>query len=283
MAKVAPPATVDGPAVEPLRYGLFSVATMPEMPNNRWTAGVTWESEVPCEHATAYGSDCESPAGVPLTFREGQDVVEALPFQAKGSYRCKTFSKPADEAQARALNHLLGWEERQVERAIMHGDLGNTPSFQGAVILNGGVSTTPENALNILEEWLGQNVPGIGVLHVPRALAGAYGMGMSAKAGFSRQGSHLETMLGTLVAMGAGYDIDNVSPSGVKPAPGERWVYASARPVVRRSEVFFTPGEDNRVNTDDNDLTVAAHRTYVVGWDCTVAAVLVDSASTESP
>ena len=277
MVNVAPLSVVDGPTVAPLRFGLFSVSTLPEESNGRWQNGVTWESEVPCDPpGDGYGSQCESPAGYPLQVREGQDVVEALPFTVFGSYRCKTFSKPLGDAQARALNHLIGWEERMVERAVMHGDLGNSPSFQSATNLTGAGAVPPDVALNRLEEWLGTSIPGVGVLHVPRSLAGTVGGGDWV----SRQGPHLETVSGTQVAVGAGYDLDHVGPSGATPADGERWVFATSKPVIRRGEVYFTPQESNRVDTVSNDVSVLAHRTYVVGWDCAVAAALVDTGAT---
>lgn len=268
--RTAPPAVVDGPAVESLRFGLFSVALMPDVENGRWQNGATWESEVPCDPATGYGADCDSPAGYPLSPREGQDIVEAVPFTAYGSYRCKTFSKPLDEAQARAAAHLLGWEERQVESAIMRGHLGNSPSFQGAVDVAPGTAVSIAQAVNLLEQWLAENTPGAGVLHVPRSLTGSL-----INAPVTRAGQHLETIVGTRVAVGGGYDMGHVGPDGTAAPDGTRWVYASGRPVVRRGAVHYTPDEGNRVDTGNNDVTVLAHRTYVVGWDCSVAAVLV--------
>lgn len=266
-----PQLVVEGLAPDPQPYGLFSVAAVPVEDDPKFQLGVIWETEVPCTPANGYGVECENPSGVPLVIREGQDVVTTLPFAVYGTYRCKTFSKPLDEARARALSHLLGWEERSVERAILHGDLGNEPSFQGADVLTNDIVDV-ECATNLIEEWAAQNLPGVATIHSPRALGGSWASSDVA----SRVGDHLETLAGSLVVLGGGYDMDNVSPAGVPHDVNARWVYVTSRPRVFRSQqVFFTPSDSNVVNTENNDVTVVAHRHVVAGWDCDVAAVQV--------
>ena len=274
---VAPATYVSPPTREGLRFGLFSVANMISNPESRWEMGVEWEP-FDCGMGGAVSVVCDEPAGVPIEIENGDGVgelVNAQPFAVFGRYRCSAFSRSLDEAEERARAHLALIEERQVERAIMHGDVDNTSTFVGATDLTPGAgdAVPVHEGLGLLEEYLGTTYGGQGVVHLPRRL------GPHATSGLiSRQGQRLETMLGTLVAAGAGYDVENVGPDGTPAGAGERWVYATGRPHVRRSDVFVMPDADHYLDRENNDVSVIAQRLYAVGWECATGAVLVQTA-----
>lgn len=270
---VAPATYVSPPTREGLRYGLFSVANMVTNPEARWAMGVEWEP-FDCSMGGGISVVCDDPAGVPIDVDNGDGVgalVEVMPFVVYGRYRCSAFSRSLDEAEARARAHLSLIEERQVERAIMHGDLDNTSTFVGATDLTPGTDAVPlPVALGLLEEFLAVEYGGQGTVHMPRRL------GTQATSGLiSRQGQRLETLLGTFVAAGGGYDVANVGPGGTPAAEGERWLYATGRPHVRRGEVLVMPDSEHHLDRTNNDVTVIAQRLYAVGWECATGAVRV--------
>jgi hypothetical protein len=281
LPRVAPPTLVTSPTREPQPFGLFSVASMLTSPAERWQVGVEWEP-TSCSPAGSVSGDCFDPdagegegegaAGLPLDgYPSGVGpLVMAAPFAVYGSYECSALSRPLAEAQARADAHLFAWEEAEVERTITAGDRGTVLSLQGATDLTPAGGASVLDAVAILEGHLGTNYGSVGVLHVPRSAA-AHGYAQDA---FRRIGQRLETEVGNLVAAGSGYDLAAVGPDGNATPAGSVWIYATGRPVIRRSEVFHTPDVNFRPNVSNNDLTIFAWRTYLVAWECTTAAVL---------
>ena len=67
----------------------------------------------------------------------------------------------------------------------------------------------------------------------------------------------LQTMTGTPVVAGAGYNLDLGEGGTVK-------IYGTGAIVIRRSSVSTLIGVDRGVN----DFLALAERTYLVGWDC---------------
>lgn len=271
----APAEYLAPPVPDPTRFGLFSVANMVEDPAVRYEAGVEWEP-IACEVGGIVTMVCppdpDVREGLPLVARAGEGLVEVAPFAVVGSYLCSAFSRPLDEAENRARQHLAMGEQRAVEYAVATGLPDNTPSFQGAVDMTPAGAVSVAQGFGLLEAYLGANYGGVGTIHAPRLVAYA----ASADAGVSRQGQRMETPLGTLVAFGGGYDIAVVSPTGVATPDGQAWLYATSRPIIRRSEVFVTPDEEFRPQTANNDVEIFAQRIYAVGWECVTGAVLVD-------
>lgn len=270
---VAPPLVVDGPPVQTLPYGLFSVAVFPPTDAQpHWQNGVQWETAAPCTAPRGVVGDPCSPGPIDSegAFEEaaGTEVVTATPFVARGLYRCKSLSHESEAARVRALNALLAWEERQVEQTIASG--GSNPSFRGALVLEAGPVSVAEG-VDLLSGYLATSHHSVGVIHAPRGIEAT----LTRKVKIERRGQHLETVGGTLVVLGGGYDLAPYGPDGTPAPDGTAWLYATGRPVVYRSEPFFTPGPDNEINISNNDRSIAANRTYVVGWDCGEAAVLV--------
>lgn len=266
----APPAYVAPPTPDGARFGLFSVANMTDSPDVQWEVGVEWES-LACGMPGVVSLACVDgdEAGVPLEPDSGVDTVRVLPFAVYGSYDCSVFSRPPDEAENRARQHLALGEERAVEYALTVGGFDHQPTFQSAVDLTPSGGAVPvKGGVGLLEGHLAENYGGVGTIHSPRTL-GPY-------LPVEREGQRLETKLGTMVAAGGGYDVANQGPDGTTPPDEERWLYATGRPIVRRSDVIVVPDEDQRPNRRTNDFTVIAQRIYAVGWDCATAAVRVE-------
>lgn len=273
MGLIAPPIYLAPPQVEPHRYGLFSIANMPD-PTGRWEFGVEWEP-IAGERAELRAHECVDDYTEDVVLRDGETTVDSIPFVVVGSYLCKSASRQMEDAEARAIAHLNAGEFRAVEFAIATGVMGNEPSFQGATDL----TPTPGTAVNLsdgfglLESNLASNYGSTGSIHAPRLLAPAIGEGQFAW----RHGQRLETLVGTLVAIGAGYDLANIGPDGTTPSAGETWLYATGRPTIRQGEVFVQPDESHYLVKDDNDVAIMAQRTYLVAWEGPTLAVLVEA------
>lgn len=263
---VTPAAYIPPPSPEGKRYGLFSIAQMDTDPALRWEMGVEWEP-LAGERAGLVSTVCVDPSGLPLDARAGEGLVTALPFAVVGSYKCSAFSRSTEEAENRARQHLSLGEERAVEHAITAGGWDNAPLLVDGVDLTpGGTAVPVDVGFGLLESHLGSEYPGVGAIHAPRLMSGqAWNL-----AGVHREGQRLETLLGTLVAFGGGYD-----EAAATPADGTGWLYATGRPVVRRGDVFVTPDADHRPSMTQNDMEIYAQRTYVVGWDGPAARVNV--------
>lgn len=277
---------VAAPSPNPYPFGLLSVSIKPDVTSeDHWEAGLRWEA-TPCEPAAITGYGCVgggAPAlfGVPKTYRDGTDYIDGNPFVIYGSSKCSPIGGQWERGYDRATAHLLNGEERALERAIYLGEAGNhqtlidpdtvdlTPTPGTAVSITAGVA--------LLEAHLVGTHHSVGVIHAnPRDVTF-----MVAEGGIIRmptaQSTSLNTYLGTYVAAEGGMD-GNTGPDGteIDPADGTHWLYASGRPVVRRSQPFQVPTERTTgLDRATNDLELLVERTYIVAWECITAAVLV--------
>lgn len=272
----APPDYMGPPTPDPARFGLFSVANMVTDPTMRYEAGLEWEP-IACGPGGIVTMICppdpDVREGIPLVARDGEDLVTVLPFAVTGSYLCSAFSRPMEEAENRARQHLAVGEERAAEFAIATGDPDNEPTFAGATDLTpAGGAVGVKAGFGLLEAHLGANYGGVGVIHAPRLVAPV----ASSEGLTDRVGQRIETQVGTMVAFGGGYDLANIGPDGNTPPEGNAWLYVTSRPQIRRSEVWITPDEDQRPNIANNDVEIFAQRIYSVGWECVTAAVQVE-------
>lgn len=274
MATIAPSDVVDTPTVEAPRYGLLSVSIEIETgADPSWRNGVSWEP-VACARAGSVGVDCTTDFGLPKTFMTQDDFTEGKPFSVYGSWGCGPIGSTVEEMRANATSHLIAGEQRELERVVWTGDRGNSPSFVDASTVNltpgaaPGTPQTPERALGRLEEHLGDNYGSIGAIHVP--LEGLPRLSDHVM----QEGEVLRTLRGTYVAAGAGYSV-NTGPDGSAAPADSVWMYATGRPVLRRSQPEVVPDGDGWLSMADNEATMLAERTYVVAWDCVTAAVLM--------
>lgn len=273
MGLIAPSVYIAPSATDPHRFGLFSVANVAESPE-RWELGVEWEP-IESGRAELRAHECVDVYTADIVPEPGVDRAEALPFIVVGTYDCKSASRPITEAEERARLALTAGEERAVEYAIATGAMGNTPTFQGADDLTpAGGAVSLDDGLALIEATLGSDYQSVGTVHAPRLLGPPLGRYRLVE----RQGQRLETLTGTYVAVGGGYDLANVGPDGTTPDAGTAWLYGTGRPTMRMSDVFVQPDEAHYLDKATNDVVILAQRAYLIAWDGPTVAVLVDAA-----
>jgi len=273
---IAPPAVVTGAARAPLPYGLFSVLSPREagMTADRWENGVTFEA-LTCEPVMGIGQpqcDPEETVGLPKTLdAAGNEIGAASPFTVYGHFSCAPVGWTPEAAQGRASAHLLAREEARVEQALWTGDLGNTPNLVTDVtVLAGGAALPLGSGIAALENWLATSYGSLGVIHVTRAAA----LELLRDGYIEARNGRLETVLGTPVVAGAGYD----GSGPTAPGEGQAWAYATPALFGYRSEVFTSSSlAGDLLDRGVNTLYAVAERTYLLGFDpCGHAGVILE-------
>lgn len=274
-----PPLYVDAPVVMPYTYGLFSVALTPaEDPDPHWACGVDYQP-MSCDKSSVVGDYCDTPPPGPKIVPEGVDTVSGLPFTVFDGFNCHLVGFTEAEITARARAALDLGERRAVEREYWTGEAGSRPRLAdpSAVVLNAvpapGVADAlhPVGGIAALENYLGDNYGGTGIIHAPRGV-GAF---LSYHSLAAVVGARVQTMVGTPVALGGGYVV-NTGPDGVEAPPGTAWMYATGQVVIRRSAPWLNPDSVKQaLNRSNNNVTILAERTYVVSHECVLAAVLI--------
>jgi hypothetical protein len=273
---------VAAPPVQPHRFGLFSTALFVPDSDPHWQLGVQWEG-VACEAADAYGHcNCilsgES-APDPKTYREGTPLTVATPFTVYGSFKCSPIGR-WDDAYKRAEDHLLAGEERAVEAEIALGAIHTSAFLTDAnsvdITPTPGTPVSVTQGVALLEEYLGANHHSTGVI-VGNRRDILLAVAADAVCCPKNTDTALYSGLGTPVAALAGFD-GRTGPNADPAGTNEAWLFGMGRPIIRRSEVFFTPPNRNQaLSQRTNDFEVLAERTYAVGWECVTAAVLITS------
>lgn len=267
MGLIAPPNYISPPAITGHRYGLYSIANMPDA-QERWELGIQWEP-LTGARAELRASECVTEYTGDVIIREGEALSEGVPFFVAGSYSCKSVGRPIEEAEERARLHLQGGEERAVEFAISNPVVGNEPSFAGATDLTPEAGAIPlVDAVALLQEALYETHHSSGAIHSPRLGATYFAYDNIAH----RVAQHMETFTGTQISFG---NYLNEGPEG-EDADGNLWLYAGGVPTVRRGAVFTQPDETTYINKDDNDLVIIAQRPVMVTWAGPTFAVLAD-------
>lgn len=264
MTGIIPRELVDGPPRLAVPYGLFSLLAFRS--GQRWEGGgVTWET-LTCEPLGTLGMvDCDPQTTATKDLAKMPvDPGHASPFTVYGHYTCSPVGV-TDEAYNLAVAHLTTREEQQVEQTLWTGDLGNVPNFSGANGYPAPTDVTPANgatvwqAVSTLELEFPEEYGSLGVLHMSRKNAS---LALAAGA-LSSTGGRLVTALGTPVVAGVGYPNTEI--------------VASSQLFAYRSDIF--PGDlgaSGFLNTENNNYTALAERSYLIGFDpCGLASVTV--------
>lgn len=209
------------------------------------------------------------------------DEVSAMPFTVQVEEECSSFGFPAAEYVARATARLASIESAAIAHEFWTGELAAAAGHAMNPRLEAGGAVTDHTpgagavsllrGLAILEQALAEMLDGPpGAIHgSPETVTMLFHA-----AGLRREGNLILTALDSRVIGDAGYP--GTSPAGAAAAAGEAWLYATARPTVRRSAVVVTPGSlaealDKQVNT----VRYSAERDAVVHLACGVHAVRV--------
>lgn len=279
---------VDAPAFTTLPYGLWDVAQKPAAPSH-WQNGVTWIERCPdggttydeCVSVTGAG---EPPAPAAKADNVDQTFRGATPFTVFTRFDCSPVG--LTDAERSAQDALARVESTQVEAAFWTGVAGGqTLVFPhlaedaevldvNSIVLQSAASVCATgvdvvHGLGELEQCLADCYAGQGVIHIPRV---AFPTFVAWDLVRDVDGV-LMTRAGNLVVVGGGYP--GTAPDGSAPASGTSWIYATGAVFGYRGDVFFTRVRDS-LDRAENTLQMIAERTYVLGFECCLLAVLVD-------
>lgn len=269
-------------------YGLASVMEWITPTDSHWLGGVQYD--VDCTEVAITMMECISGAPSPNPTKSAtwsQLTRGSRPFTLYDEVDCS----PADgdwwkTGQATALRGLANSAPTGIERALWNGATNSAPVFpnlttigpifdssnrillQPAATIISGTPLDLVEGLGRLEKALGDCYDGWGVIHVPTQLGPALG----ARALCYREGSRLYTYNGNRVAIGKGYS--GTGPGNTVQPAGSQFIYATG-PVfgIRGAPRVMDPVQsfDRSVNT----LKMIAEQTFLLGWTCCLAGVLV--------
>lgn len=255
---------IPAPAPGPLRYGLFTAASMSVLDTRGIGAGYQWVSDACGNDVVTYDQTCEASPAKPFT--EGSDVFGADPFWVLARKRCGSVGRTAAEAQAAARQMLATGEQTRVEDVLWDGGglVGLAPTLTAA----GATTVVPTvagagAAVAALEAAFYAVHGYVGTIHVNTAAYAAVDYaGIVEGAGGA---GALRTPIGSVWSFGAGYDV--TGPAGAAPAAGFAWAFMTAPVTVWRTDVM----QQDALQTFDRTLNqwdTLAERVYVVGFDC---------------
>jgi len=262
---------VSAPATTPYKYGLFSAAAVVDPVDQReFQAGVEWEPvtvDAPTAATSSAASDPNRPA---KTLTVGVQRVTASPvLRLYAGVEADLAGRDDHLERARAALGLV--EQQSLEHYVWTGAAGNRPRLAdpGTQVLAGS-DVTPVSlatAVGLLEEHISDRTGVLGVVWVPRRLAGQL-----ASADLTRvENPRMVAPLGTPYVFA---HTSGVGPTGAAPAAGEAWLYGTGPVMVRRSQVTM-PRLVEAHDRATNDVFALAERFYTVGWSGPAAAVKV--------
>jgi hypothetical protein len=224
---------VAAPAVRPHPFGLFSVVPPLSPADDHWQAGITWESWACLDPNTTTDPCINGGSAVAKEFEQCANTDQIKPITVYLGVQNSGGNPDVGEQQAQ--NVLADAEEFAVERYLF-GQL--------ATAVTEAAASSAVAALGKVEDALGKGYHGTGVIHMARSLA------IALASQLVRVGQRVETVVGTPVAIGAGYDPTAIYGTG-------------ALQIMRGPASTSTAW-----NLSVNDQLSLAERTYVVGWDC---------------
>lgn len=256
---------VEAPEVAPLTGGLLSVANVVLSTDPHINQGVAYPAQALCAPVQIALETCWT------TFDTALDV-DGKVFDGFGSTHVETFAvykgvkcwlNGDDDYTTTAANALSLGESAGVERAFQAAVLDASPTTG---IVAGG--TGPAAALAALEGWAVTQFGSRATLHV-----GRYGVTwLMAKQLLVRNlDGTLETVNGTLVANGAGYDWTNAGNHAF--TTFNMWITPQVN--LWGGSVVVTPAQNRTLNTQE----AVAERT----WSATLACPVVGKAVVTSP
>lgn len=271
---IANPELVPAPTPGPLRYGLFSAATVTDDLGARSIATGFQVPAEGCGVIRPYDANCDThPA---KTFDEGLAYMEAEPYWVYATRQCGSVGTTAAEITSSVRTKLLSLEQHQVEEQFWGGGaLATDPSLTTAL----GVTTVVPGVLGAgaaiaaLEDAFYATYGYVGTIHLAmRGYAAVKYAGL-----VERQGGQQVTPMGSVWSFGSGYGI--TGPAAAAPAAGSAWAFMTPPVLIRRSEVMI-PDVTATMDRSLNQYMALAERVYAHTWVCdSVFAVQVPLAA----
>lgn len=257
---------VDPPPTPPRRYGLYSIASTPEL-EGRQAWGVEYDPDS-CTIPNAVDTGpCQGV--ITKTASVEEDRIFGDPFAVFAALECRPVGRSLEEIRRRARRVLELGEEPAVEEAL-YPLLAAQATDVGT---GSGLFLSP--AIATLEQAFQEYGYSANII-MPRNL-GAWMSNETLL--WERDERILETSLGSRIAF-VNAPIPTPGPGGDAGA-NEAWIYATGPIVIRRGEVE-TPGDVASTLTriavsgsDANNTFSLAERVIVPTIDCPVFAVLV--------
>lgn len=258
---------IDPPVNRRLRYGLFSVATLLDMPTRVIAAGLQFYADDCGNFLDDYNQEC----GVTSPTKaadEGSEFVATDPYWITNRVRCGTVGRTAEDIRRVAQGRLNAMEQWAVENRLWNG-IAAQPGVLDLVSNVGTVTVVPTvsgagAAISALENAFYQVNGYVGTIHVNVLAEGAleYAGFLNPEAGV------LRTRMGSAVSLGAGYGI--TGPAAAAPAAGFVWAFMTGYTAVWRSTDAQIPQPDPQRVMDRtlNQWDVVGERVYAAAWSC---------------
>lgn len=267
--------SIDGPVPQAPKYGLLAAAQIVTGEDEHWLNGATVQ---PYPAGPGHVHD-PCAAGSAAVKALGGDV-ELADFGGYTVYvedHCTARSiGDVDRFRARLLATLTAVEGKAVEQELARGlGLGGSPHLTDTNLdqLHGGTATSPENALELLEQAIGDTGKA-GLIHADPATVTAW----AARNLVEPTGAvQYAKATGTPIAVGRGY-IDARPDGDGALAACLGWAFATGPVQIRRTEAFVNPPDIAAALTrETNDVSFYGERHYLHTWDLELqAGVLVD-------
>jgi hypothetical protein len=187
---------------------------------------------------------------------------EVRGFTVYLSVECTTVSAKDPDFRTRLQAAFRAREGEAVERMLVSAD-GTLmePYLTDGNLENFGAAVSPTEGLAKLENAIAE--VGNGMIHVTPATATALAGSFLIQ---RRSPGILETALGTIVVVGAGY-IGAYPMGGSAPSGDQEWAFASEFIEVHRDEdEIVGPTIGQSMDRSTNDVTLYAERNYLLAW-----------------
>lgn len=274
----------------PPSYGLLSTATELQIADPHWRMGLQWQPMCPDAEGT-YG-ECTRPDGTPLPAPKDDtwswETRGATPVTVYSRIDCAPVGK-WEELSDQNRQALLRSEARELERIFWTGEadegsgvtsvwphlaadtnvIDGDDLIQPAAVLASNVVQEMVIGLGMLEAAMRDCYPGVATIHMPIRLAAIAADHHLIE---SRAGVMYTTTVGSRVVIG---DYPGTGPDGTDPDPGSTWMYATGAVFYQREPTPHTFTAVESFDRNVNTLGMIAERTYVIGWDCCLMAILI--------
>jgi hypothetical protein len=243
---------VEQPVVVPHPFGLFSIAEPRLTTDEHWRLGVQWQSQACLEDYITYGP-CITDGTNELTSNSACVVKQYDPFTV---YAYNTDPIPGHslaEHRDQTVQRLINGEQLAAERKLWADMIASPDATIDAS------AYTPTYALAVAEHAIAEAYPGTGIIHMSRQTATILWANLVVS------GGKMQTLLGTPVVIGAGYDNAVGAPTATSS------IFATGPVLLYRGDIDT---REQAINKAHNEVSYVAQRDYVLGWDC--YAVQVD-------
>lgn len=246
----------------PLRYGLFTAATMLPMTVRVVGSGLQYLVDH-CGTAGEYDQTCAANPVKP--FEEGSDLVAADPYWLVARKRCGAVGRTAEEMLAAVRSQLYTSAQTRAEAVLWNGGTLTTATptldTSGATVV---IPTVPGfgAAISALERAFYASYGYVGTIHVSTRAYGAaaYSDLIDSSAG------RLITPLGSVWDFGAGFPVTGLADAA--PAAGFAWAFMTGPVTVWRSGVLPQPDPRQTLDRTLNQWDVVAEEVFAHAWDC---------------